>query len=153
MCVKTVSSNETFGYIGCQGKMSAQCHQLQWDAISAVLTFWLTFTLCQYNVMTLLNNLSGTGGWMICCPNARGCVRNRKSNPECVSPRDLTYCSHKPECIGTTNPDRSVLITIITWHFQFHPVNVSNLHVKGVYVLEATAVSRAPPSVASRDAP
>ena len=26
MCVKTVSSNETFGYIGCQEKMSAQCH-------------------------------------------------------------------------------------------------------------------------------
>ena len=55
-----------------------------------------------------------------------------------------TYCSHKPECIGTTNPDRSVLITIITWHFQFHPVNVSNLRVKGAYVLEARAVSRAP---------
>ena len=29
-------------------------------------------------------------------------------------PRDLTYCSHKPECNVTTNPDRSVLITIIT---------------------------------------
>ena len=55
-------------------------------------------------------------------------MRNRKSNPEGVSPRDLTYCSHKPECIVTTNPDRSVLITIITWHFQFRPVNVSILH-------------------------
>ena len=50
----------------------------------------------------------------------------------------LTYCSHKPECIGTTNPGRSVLITIITWHSQFHPVNVSNLRVKGAYVLEAS---------------
>ena len=69
------------------------------------------------------------------------------------SPRDLTYCSHKPECIGTTNPDRSVLITIITWHFQFHPLNVSNLHVKGAYVLEVRAVSRAPPFVTSRGAP
>ena len=58
-------------------------------------------------------------------------MRNRKSNPEGISPRDLTYCSHKPECIGTTNPDRSVLITLILWHFQSHPVNVSNLHVKG----------------------
>ena len=29
------------------------------------------------------------------------------------------YSSHKPECIVKTNPDRSVLITIITWHFQF----------------------------------
>ena len=43
---------------------------------------------------------------------------------------DLTYCSHKPECIVTTNPDRSVLITIITWHFHFRPMNVSILHLK-----------------------
>ena len=47
----------------------------------------------------------------------------------------------------------SVIITIITWHFQFHPVNVSNLRVKGTYVLEARAVSRAPPIVTSRGAP
>ena len=74
---------------------------------------------------------TGSGG--VCCHNARGRVRNRKSNPEGVSPRDLTYCSHKPECIVTTNPDRSVLITIITWHFQFRPVNVSILHLKYDY--------------------
>ena len=54
-----------------------------------------------------------------------------KSNPEAYWLRDLPYCSHKPVCIGTTNPDRLVLITIITWHFQFHPMNVSNLHLKG----------------------
>ena len=59
-----------------------------------------------------------------------GACETRKLNPEGVSPRDLTYCSHKPECIVTTNPDRSVLITIITWHFQFHPVNVGILHLK-----------------------
>ena len=94
---------------------------------------------------------TGSGG--VCYPNARGHVRNRTSNPEGVSPRDLTYCSHKPECIGTTNPDRSVLITIITWHFQFHPVNVSNLHVKGAYVLEARAISRAAPIVTSCGSP
>ena len=35
--------------------------------------------------------------------------------------------------IVTTNPDRSVLITIITWHFQFRPVNVSILHLKDDY--------------------
>ena len=29
--------------------------------------------------------------------------------------------------ILATNPDRSVLITIVTWHFQFHLVNVSIL--------------------------
>ena len=69
----------------------------------------------------------------VCCHNARGRVRNRKSHPEGVSPRDLTYCSHKPECVVPTNPDRSVLITIITWHFQFRPVNVSILHLKYDY--------------------
>ena len=51
----------------------------------------------------------------------------------CESLRDLKYCSHKPECIVTTKPDRSVLITIITWHFQFRPVNVSILHLKDDY--------------------
>ena len=66
------------------------------------------------------------------------------SNPEGISPRDLTYCSHKLECIGTTNPARSVLIAIITYNFQFHPVNVSNLNVKGAYVLEARASRGAP---------
>ena len=45
---------------------------------------------------------------------------------------DLTYCSPKPECIVTTNPDRSVLIMIITYNmtFQFRPMNVSILHLK-----------------------
>ena len=47
---------------------------------------------------------TGSGG--VCCHNERGRVGNRKSNPEGVSPRDLTYCTHKPECIVTTNPDR-----------------------------------------------
>ena len=32
--------------------------------------------------------------------------------------------------IVTTNPDRSILITIITWHFQFRPMNISILHLK-----------------------
>ena len=50
-----------------------------------------------------------------------------------IRPRDLTYWSHKSEYIVTTNRDRSVLITIITWHFQFHPVNVSILHLKYDY--------------------
>ena len=45
----------------------------------------------------------------------------------------LTYCSHKPECIGTTNPDRSVLIPIITRHFQFRPVNGNILRLKYEY--------------------
>ena len=72
------------------------------------------------NLLTLL------GGFH----NAWGCMRNRKSNPEADRPRDLTYCSPKPKCIVKTNPDRSVLITIIIWHFQFHLMNVSILHLK-----------------------
>ena len=51
-------------------------------------------------------------------------------NPEADRPRDLTY---KPKCVVTTNPNRSVLITIITWHFQSNFVNVSILHLKYEY--------------------
>ena len=72
---------------------------------------------------------TNSGG--ICCHNARGHVRNRKSNPESFSPSDLTYCWHK-HC--DKNPDRSALIMIITWHFQFHPMNVSNLRIKHAYM-------------------
>ena len=47
--------------------------------------------------------------------------------------RGLDVLFAQTECIVTTNPDRSVLITIITWHFQFRPVNVSILHLKDDY--------------------
>ena len=47
--------------------------------------------------------------------------------------RDLMNCSHEPECIVTTNLDRSVLIMIITWRFQYRLVNVSILHLKFEY--------------------
>ena len=53
----------------------------------------------------------------------------------------------------SNNSAQEGLITIITWNFQFHLVNVSNLHVKSAYVLEARAISRAPLIVTSRDAP
>ena len=46
----------------------------------------------------------------------------------------------RTECIVTTNPDRSVLITIITWHFQFRPMNVNTLHLK--YECRARSESR-----------
>ena len=53
--------------------------------------------------MLLKGIKTGSGG--VCCPNARG---KQDVKSEGRSPRDLTYCSHKPECIGTTNPtDRS----------------------------------------------
>ena len=65
-----------------------------------------------------------------------------------VRNRNLTNCSHKPECTVTTNADRSVLVTIITCHFQFCRVIVSNFHLKYIYiVLEARIVSRDIPIV------
>ena len=65
------------------------------------------------------------------------------------------------EGIVTTNLDRSVLFTIITWHFQFHLVNISILHQiykyraqhESRFVLETRAVSLATPIVTSRVAP
>ena len=46
--------------------------------------------------------------------NVRGRARLKKSNTEVDRMRDLTYCSYKPENI-VTSPNRSVLITIITF--------------------------------------
>ena len=62
----------------------------------------------------------------VCCHNAQGRMQKRTWNSEAVRSRNLTYCSHKPECIVTTNPDRSVFM-IITWHFQFLLMDVSVL--------------------------
>ena len=39
-------------------------------------------------------------------------------------------------------PDRSVLITIITWHFQFHPLNISILHLKYEYRARSESSAR-----------
>ena len=63
-----------------------------------------------------------------------GCLKADKTAlPEAVKPRDLTYCSHNHEYIVTINPDRCGLITITTWHFQFHLMNVSILHLRYEY--------------------
>ena len=64
------------------------------------------------------------------------------------------HYSHKPECIVTATPDRSVLITIIRWHFQFYLVGISILNLKNTnMVLKARAISRATPIVTSRGDP
>ena len=55
------SSNETFGYIGCQGKMSITMSPVLVGRNFSSVDILLTFMLCQCNVMTSLNNLSGTG--------------------------------------------------------------------------------------------
>ena len=53
-----------------------------------------------------------------------------------------------------TMHEGSVLITIITWQFQFHPINVSIIHLKYEYrVREARAVLHATPIVTSRSVP
>ena len=63
-----------------------------------------------------------------------GCLKaDKTAPPEAVKPRDLTYCSHNPEYIVTINPDRLVLRTTTTWHFQFHLMNVSILHLRYEY--------------------
>ena len=59
-------------------------------------------------------------------------VRTRERERE----REIKFIGlfgNKPECMVTTNPDRSVLITFITCHFEFHAVNVSILHLKYEY--------------------
>ena len=40
----------------------------------------------------------------------------------------------RASCIVTTNRDRSVLITIITWHFEVHLVIASILHLEYEFV-------------------
>ena len=68
---------------------------------------------------------------------------------ETGGPIPRAYCSHKSECIVTTDPDRSVLIPITTWPFSFQPVNVSTFNSRGEY--GTRNVSRATPIVTSRD--
>ena len=47
--------------------------------------------------------------------------------------KDWRYFLHKAKCIVTMNPNRIVLIMIITWHFQFHFVNVSIVNLQYEY--------------------
>ena len=61
----------------------------------------------------------------------RACA-SRKSNSSVKRLRDWTQYPYR-QSIVTTDRDRSVLITIITWHVQFHLANVSILHLKYVY--------------------
>ena len=72
-------------------------------------------------------------------PMHEGAVETGSQIPWPIGRGFLTYCSHKPECIERAIPDRSVLSTIITRHFQIHHMNVSNLYVIGKYVFVARA--------------
>ena len=61
--------------------------------------------------------------------------------------------SHKPECIVTAKPDRSVLITVKTWHFQFHLSWLLVFSIQNTNKLvEARGVSRTSPIATSRGA-
>ena len=77
-------------------------------------------------------------------------MQNRKSNTEVDRPRDLTYCSHKRECIVTTNPDigRGIWLPVLhcdkktrqigpnheyNMTFQSHLMNVRIRHLKCDY--------------------
>ena len=89
-----------------------------------------------------VSSLMSTGKFdVICCTRARASM---KSDPEAVRPQNVTRCSRKLECSVATNPDWSVLSTIITWHFQLHLVNLCNLHFLCTNMaLKVTTVSRA----------
>ena len=50
-------------------------------------------------------------------PVLEGFVRTVRQIPRSNALRVWLLVSDAPSCTGTTNPDRSVLITIITWHF------------------------------------
>ena len=108
-----------------------------WINIDVIFDIRPSIYIYIYIVKGLRPVRGGGGG---CCHNARGRVRNRNSNPEGFSPSALWQ-------------QPPVLIKIIALHFRFHPVNASDLLVKGAYVLEARAFSRAPPIVMSRGAP
>ena len=58
------------------------------------------------------------------CHSARRHMRNGKY---------WTYCSYTPGCILTTKPERSALVTIISWHVTLHLKNVSVVPVNGEY--------------------
>ena len=60
------------------------------------------------------------GGWGWGCHNRRGRVRTD-------SLIRTTIPSHRPRCILTTNHDRPVLITVMTWPFQSMEVGILHL--------------------------
>ena len=87
ICVKTVSSNETLGYIGCQWKMSSQSHRCKWDAISAVLTF------CWHS---LCANVMSWHYWIILVgrgpgPRPRASTHRFKANMQNLFKRDYIF--------------------------------------------------------------
>ena len=87
----------------------------------------LSWTTALQILIEFRNTISGTGAWRGLLSQCTRAHSKQLIKSEAVKPRDLKHCLHKPNCIVTTNPDRSVLITIITWHFQFHLVNVFSI--------------------------
>ena len=117
--------------------------------ISAVLSWHVkTFVAIWYPTMHLLwNHFPSNSNYnqiIICemvprsegvwCHNARRCVQS--GNP---IPRTLDHWIGRTVCTSPSAfwqqnlTDRSVLFTIVIWHFKNHPVNVSILHLEGEY--------------------
>ena len=90
----------------------------------------LSWTTALQILIEFRNTISGTGAWRGLLSQCTRAHSKQLIKSEAVKPRDLKHCLHKPNCIVTTNPDRSVLITIITWHFQFQLVNVFSVSVE-----------------------
>ena len=57
-------------------------------------------------------------------------VCKRKSNPEAIGLGDVTHCSHKPECIVTTNPSRTGLNHDYNMTFSIPPCQYSPLKIQ-----------------------
>ena len=93
----------------------------------------LTSTTETVNVLFYLRDYDRFCG--VCCYNAWGRVRNTKPNPEAPRPigRGISRTVGTSPRALTIPPNKSVLITIITWHFQFHLINVSILHLNYEY--------------------
>ena len=75
--------------------------------------------------------MTGSGG--VCGHNLRGHVWNRNQILRPIGRRIWRTVCSSPSALWQQTPPEPVLITIITWHFQFHLVNVCNLHLKYEY--------------------
>ena len=72
------------------------------DLLQAIYSSQMTYAFARY----VMHNYKGLRpvleGFVVTMQEGA----NKKSNPDAVSPRNLTYCLHKLECIETTNPNR-----------------------------------------------
>ena len=81
---------------------------------------------------------AGSGG--VYCHNARGRMQTGGPIPRPLGRGIGRIVRPSPSALWQQTPPEPVLITIITWHFQFHPMNVSILHLKGEYDVQSESL-------------